>query len=109
MNTLDILLKNLKAFYKKEGRSHLPWRKTRDPYRILVSEVMLQQTQVQAALLHTTSDGCKKFPTAKALALKAKLSDVLKEWQGLGYNRRGKFLHEAAKVLSGAIKPSLEE
>ena len=76
----------------------MPWRKTRDPYKILVSEVMLQQTQVDR-VVPFYNKFIKKFPTAKALA-KAKLSDVLKEWQGLGYNRRAKFLHEASKILS---------
>ncbi len=80
------------------GSGHLPGRKTHDPYKILVSEVMLQQTQV-ARVISYYNKWIKKFPTAKALA-SAKLSDVLKEWQGLGYNRRGKYLHEAAKILA---------
>jgi A/G-specific adenine glycosylase len=92
------LLKELKAFYKKEGRSHLLWRKTKDPYKILVSEIMLQQTQVER-VIPFYNKFIKKFPTAKVLA-KAKLSDVLEEWQGLGYNRRAKFLHEAAKIIT---------
>lgn len=91
------LLKELKAFYKKEGRSHLPWRKTKDPYKILVSELMLQQTQVERVIPFYNSF-IKKFPTAAVLA-KAPLSSVLRAWQGLGYNRRAKFLHEAAKQL----------
>ena len=95
---MDKLLKELKAFYKKEGRGHLPWRTTRDPYKILVSEVMLQQTQV-SRVIDYYNRWIKKFPTAKALA-EAPLSDVLKEWQGLGYNRRGKYLWESAKILS---------
>ncbi|MGC9602692.1 MAG: A/G-specific adenine glycosylase [Minisyncoccia bacterium] len=99
---MDKLIKELKAFYKKEARGHLPWRKTKDPYKILVSEVMLQQTQVERVVEYYKY-WIKKFPTAKALA-KAKLSDVLKEWQGLGYNRRAKFLHEAAKILSSSAK-----
>jgi A/G-specific adenine glycosylase len=97
MQSISKLLKELKAFYKKEGRDHLPWRKTRDPYKILVSEIMLQQTQVERVIGYYKR-WIKKFPTAKVLA-KAKLGDVLKEWQGLGYNRRAKFLHEAAKIL----------
>lgn len=92
------LLRELKAFYKKEGRGHLPWRSTHDPYKILVSEIMLQQTQV-ARVVGYYERWIKKFPTAKALA-KAKLSEVLKEWQGLGYNRRAKYLHEAAKIIA---------
>ncbi len=78
----------------------MPWRTTHDPYKILVSEIMLQQTQV-VRVIDYYNRWIKKFPTAKSLA-KAPLSDVLKEWQGLGYNRRGKYLWEASKVLSGA-------
>lgn len=83
------------AYYKKHGRHNLPWRKTKDPYKILVSEVMLQQTQVERVIpFYKKFTG--KFPTAKKLAA-APLSDVLKAWQGLGYNRRAKMLQNAAK------------
>jgi A/G-specific adenine glycosylase len=85
------------AYYKKHGRHDLPWRQTRDPYEILVSEVMLQQTQVKRALSFYT-EFTKRFPTATHLA-KAPLSAVLKVWQGLGYNRRAKLLHEATRVV----------
>ncbi len=86
------------AHYKKNGRHELPWRKTTDPYKILVSEVMLQQTQVDRVVSFYTSF-IKRFPTARSLA-SAPLSKVLKAWQGLGYNRRAKMLHAAAKQLS---------
>jgi A/G-specific adenine glycosylase len=85
------------ARWKKNGRHDLPWRKTRDPYHILVSEVMLQQTQVPR-VLEKYKSFLKKFPTVRALG-KAPLSRVLKEWNGLGYNRRGKYLHDAAKEI----------
>lgn len=81
-------------YYKKHKRD-LPWRKTTDLYKILVSELMLQQTQVDRVLPYYTRF-VKQFPTARTLA-KAPLKDVLMLWQGLGYNRRAKFLHEAAK------------
>lgn len=84
--------------YKKYGRHDLPWRKTHDLYRILVSEVMLQQTQVERVIPFYTKF-IKQFPTAKKLAA-APLSEVLKSWQGLGYNRRAKMLHAAAKQLT---------
>lgn len=76
----------------------LPWRRTRDPYGIWVSEVMLQQTQV------TRVDGrwqhwLERFPSVSALA-SAVPADVLDEWQGLGYNRRALALHRAAQVVS---------
>lgn len=89
--------------YKKNGRHDLPWRKTRDPYKILVSEVMLQQTQVERVLPYY-ADFTKRWPTARALA-KAPLADVLRAWQGLGYNRRAKMLHNAAKQIAKTGMP----
>ena len=83
--------------YHDHGRHDLPWRKTTDPYRILVSELMLQQTQVDRVLPKYRSF-LKEFPTARRLAA-APLGDVLRAWQGLGYNRRAKFLHQAAKEV----------
>lgn len=92
--------------YKKHGRHDLPWRpptlklrrdKTLDPYRVLVSEVMLQQTQVERVIPFYTKF-IKRFPTAGRLA-STPLSSVLQMWQGLGYNRRAKMLREAAKQL----------
>ncbi len=83
--------------YRAHGRHGLPWRKTKDPYRILVSEVMLQQTQV-ARVIEKYKEFLKEFPTVHALA-KASLSDVLKIWSGLGYNRRAKYLHDATKQI----------
>ena len=85
------------AHYKKHGRHDLPWRKTRNVYHILVSEVMLQQTQVDR-VIPFYKNFIKQFPTAKKLA-DAPLSDVLKVWQGLGYNRRAKMLRGAAEQL----------
>lgn len=85
------------AYYVKNGRRSLPWRQTTNPYRILVSEIMLQQTQVDR-VVPKYKLFLKKFPTAQALA-KASLSEVLLVWSGLGYNRRAKMLHHAAKAL----------
>src|SRR3989344_235376 len=84
-------------YYRAHGRHELPWRKTTDLYKILVSEVMLQQTQVDRAIPFY-KDFIKQFPTAKKLDA-APLSEVLKAWQGLGYNRRAKMLHQAAREL----------
>ena len=84
-------------YYRIQGRHDLPWRKTKNPYRILVSEVMLQQTQVPR-VLEKYKEFLKQFPTVYVLA-KASLADVLKVWSGLGYNRRGKYLHDAAKII----------
>ena len=93
------VLRDLKSFYNTHRRD-LPWRRTYDPYKILVSEVMLQQTQV-LRVIPKYEVFIKKFPTPQKLA-KAKLSEVLKLWSGLGYNRRAKYLHQAAKVMSSA-------
>ena len=93
----DRFIKTVKDFYKKQGRHDLPWRKTKDPYRILVSEIMLQQTQVER-VIPKYKDFIKKWPTAAELA-KASLGGVLKEWQGLGYNRRAKLLHQCAYTI----------
>ena len=89
--------KEVTDYWEKHGRHPLPWRHTDDAYRILVSEVMLQQTQVPRVTLKY-AEFLKKFPTVHALA-KARLADVLKVWSGLGYNRRGKYLHDAAKAI----------
>lgn len=75
----------------------MPWRRDTRPYYVLVSELMLQQTQVDRVIPKFESF-IAKFPDEKALA-EASLADVLREWQGLGYNRRAKFLHEAAKTI----------
>lgn len=91
------MLQDLKKFYEKEGRHKLPWRLTTDPYKILVSELMLQQTQVDR-VVPKYREFLRAFPTLGALA-RAPLSQVLFHWQGLGYNRRAKFLHETAKVV----------
>jgi A/G-specific adenine glycosylase len=87
--------------YKEQGRHALPWRNlpaqagTKDPYKILVSEVMLQQTQVDRVIPFYNAF-LKRFPNLKALA-KAPLADVLRAWQGLGYNRRARMLQSAVK------------
>ncbi len=87
----------VRHYHTTSGRHELPWRKTRDPYEILVSEVMLQQTQV-ARVLRKWPEFLAKFPTAEALA-KAPVADVLKAWQGLGYNRRALALKRAAEAV----------
>jgi A/G-specific adenine glycosylase len=82
------------SWYRRSGRD-LPWRHTRDPYRVLVSEVMLQQTQV-SRVLPSYRRFLTRFPNLRALA-RAALGDVLREWSGLGYNRRARDLHRIAR------------
>jgi len=88
----------VKNHYDQQGRQHLPWRKTTNPYRILVSEVMLQQTQVDRVIPKYQAF-IRAFPNAKRLAA-ATLGDVLTLWQGLGYNRRAKLLWQCAQVIT---------
>jgi A/G-specific adenine glycosylase len=92
-----VFIECVRVFYSRAGRHLLPWRKTHNPYRILVSEIMLQQTQVERVIPKFKSF-LKRFPTVQALAA-ASLGEVLTEWQGLGYNRRAKMLQRAAQVI----------
>jgi A/G-specific adenine glycosylase len=87
----------LSAWFQKDGRD-LPWRSTSDPYSILVSEVMLQQTRVERVVPRYLA-WLERWPTANALAA-VPLADVLREWQGLGYNRRAVSLHRAARRIA---------
>ncbi len=87
----------LLAWYAEHGRD-LPWRRTRDPYAILVSEVMLQQTQVPRVVPRYV-EWLARWPTAETLAA-APRSEVIVAWQGLGYNRRAVNLHRAAQVVA---------
>lgn len=80
----------------------MPWREDTRPYYVLVSELMLQQTQV-ARVVPKFLEFIEAFPDEKMLA-QASLADVLKLWQGLGYNRRAKYLHEAAKTIANKYK-----
>jgi A/G-specific adenine glycosylase len=88
--------RKLVAWYRVHKRP-LPWRKTGDPYKIWVSEIMLQQTTVGAVIPYYEK-WLKRFPDIKSLA-SASLQDVLKAWQGLGYYQRARNLHRSAKIL----------
>src|SRR5262245_6359975 len=94
---LAVMDELLLAWFQAFGRD-LPWRKTRDPYAILVSEVMLQQTQVERVVPRYVA-WLERWPTAEALAA-APVADVIREWQGLGYNRRAVNLHRAAQHIT---------
>jgi A/G-specific adenine glycosylase len=88
----------LVAWHKRHGRRGLPWQGTRDPYRIWLSEVMLQQTQVSAVIPYYERF-LQRFPTVEALA-RASEDAVLRLWSGLGYYARGRNLHAAAKQIA---------
>jgi A/G-specific adenine glycosylase len=90
-----------------KGREHyrsMPWRDTPTFYHVLVSELMLQQTQVERVRTKF-AEFMSTFPTIEALG-SASLADVLRVWQGLGYNRRAKFLHQAAQYVVAHGQPS---
>ena len=96
---MDVLKfrKNLLKWYQKEKRD-LPWRNTRDPYKIWISEVMLQQTTVKAVIPYYER-WLKTFPDMASLA-KSPLQKVLKTWQGLGYYQRARNIHKAACLFN---------
>ncbi|WP_456393190.1 A/G-specific adenine glycosylase [Nitratifractor sp.] len=98
----------LQAWYLKEGRHDLPWRQTRAPYRIYLSEIMLQQTQVATVLERFYFPFIERFPTLAAVA-EASEEAVLKAWEGLGYYSRARYLHETAKMTGGILPKSAEE
>jgi len=97
--------------YFSEHKRTLPWRYEVDPYKVLVSEVMLQQTQV-TRVTAKYKEWLEVFPTVESLA-HASLRDVLIVWQGLGYNRRGKYLREAAEMIvlehAGRVPDTVEQ
>lgn len=101
----DVLKKfqdTVQSYYAENSRDTLPWRQfdgrgRLDPYHVFVSEVMLQQTQV-SRVVPKFVDFISLFPGLQVLA-KAELKDVLTAWSGLGYNRRAKYLHDAARIV----------
>ena len=101
-STLAFVDDRLLAWFEANGRD-LPWRHTRDPYAVLVSEVMLQQTQVERVIPRYLA-WLERWPTVEALA-GAPPGDVIREWQGLGYNRRAVNLHRAARQIAEAGWP----
>ncbi|MFN2450720.1 MAG: A/G-specific adenine glycosylase [Candidatus Dormibacteria bacterium] len=93
-------------WYQSCGRHHLPWRRTHDPWAVVVSEVMLQQTSV-ARVLPRWERFLRRWPDPQACAA-ASLEEVLREWQGLGYPRRARALHRTAGVVASAGWPDTE-
>lgn len=94
--TIQSFQKKIYAYYNSHGRD-LPWRRTSDPYHILVSEIMLQQTQVDR-VIGKYVQFIKTFPTIQSLA-KSPVEKVLKAWQGLGYNRRALMVQKCAQHI----------
>jgi A/G-specific adenine glycosylase len=105
LSQIQVLRRSLLSWYAESGRE-LPWRKTRDPYAIWVSEIMLQQTQVKTVIPYYER-WLEQFPTIASLAA-ADQQQVLKVWQGLGYYARARNLHRAAQLIAqdyGGIFP----
>ncbi|MBR9699287.1 Fe-S cluster assembly protein HesB [Candidatus Woesearchaeota archaeon] len=96
--------KKIFSHYEEKGRD-LPWRRTKDPYKILLSEIMLQQTQVDRVIDYYKK-WTKKWPAVKKLA-NASRKDILKAWMGLGYNNRAINLHKTAKIISDHFKGNI--
>ena len=96
----------LLRWYKSHHRS-LPWREDRNPYRIWISEIMLQQTTVQAVIPYFTK-WMKRFPDIRSLS-EASLQEVLKAWQGLGYYQRAKNIHKAARIFSDEYRGNIPD
>src|SRR5579864_821595 len=93
----EVFRAQLLAWYDAHARE-LPWRESRDPYRVWVSEIMLQQTRVAAVIAHY-HEFLRRFPTVRKLAA-AREASVLAAWSGLGYYRRARMMHSAAKVIA---------
>jgi A/G-specific adenine glycosylase len=99
--TVNAFRRDLLRWYRRHRRK-LPWRGARDPYRIWVSEIMLQQTRVETVREYYRR-WLKEFPTLKSLA-QARPSRVLKMWEGLGYYSRARNLHRAARIVAGRAR-----
>ncbi len=98
MSKKDVsFIKTVYDFYRAHKRDYLPWRQTFHPYDVLVSELMLQQTQV-GRVIPKYEAFMARFPTIETIA-EASLSDILQLWQGLGYNRRAQLLHTCAQIV----------
>src|SRR5437868_15277178 len=93
--------RRLLRWYDRHKRD-LPWRGSRDPYRIWLSEIMLQQTRV-AAVVEYYQRFLRRFPDVESLA-RARLAEVLAAWSGLGYYRRARHLHRAARLIARRVE-----
>lgn len=100
--------KALNRWYQENGRHDLPWRQTKDPYPVYVSEIMLQQTQVKTVLERFYFPFLEAFPTLCDVA-EADLDEVLKRWEGLGYYTRARNLHAAARQCGGILPDNASE
>ncbi len=100
--------KNLLSWYKKCGRDHLPWRNTDDIYHIYISEIMLQQTQVNRVMSEFYPNFLEKFPTLEILA-NSPIDEVLASWSGLGYYSRARNIHKTANECPNQLPNEMSE
>jgi len=98
----------IQTWYQAHGRVTLPWRNTHNPYKIYLSEIMLQQTQVKTVLERFYFPFLERFPTLKSVG-EAPVDDVLKAWEGLGYYTRARNLHQTAQTTQGLLPPTAQE
>ena len=102
----DYFSENLISWQKNFGRHDLPWQKNISPYRVWISEIMLQQTQVKTVLPYFERF-MEKYPTLKDLS-KSDLDDFLKIWTGLGFYRRAEYIHKTSKIIKEKVLPSYQ-
>jgi len=107
MNGNEVIHAAIVSWYTRHGRHDLPWRTTRDPYRIYLSEIMLQQTQVGTVLERFYFPFLARFPSLKSVA-EAEEDAVLKAWEGLGYYSRARNLYATANITDGILPTSAE-
>lgn len=100
--------KQLQEWYQQHGRHHLPWRNHHNAYKIWVSEIMLQQTQVKTVLERFYFPFLEAFPTLKDLS-EADEDAVLKQWEGLGYYTRARNLHKTAQICQDTLPTTVKE
>ncbi len=104
---IPLLGDSLLEWFDKEGRHDLPWRKSRDSYHVYVSEIMLQQTQVQRVAREYYPSFLARFPDLRSLA-KSDLEDVLTLWSGLGYYQRARNMHKCAQICQHSLPSSYD-
>lgn len=104
---ITVFRKSVYSYYCNNSRSHLPWRTDYNPYHIFISEVMLQQTQVDR-VINKFIDFTGLFPDFRSLA-DSNLEDVLAAWKGLGYNRRAVALRNAARIIVETFNSTLPD
>lgn len=103
-----MLHSNIKKWYEKHGRKELPWRNTDNAYRIYISEIMLQQTQVATVLDRFYTPFLQRFPDLTSIK-NAQLEDVLKQWEGLGYYTRARNIYKTAQLTAPTLPNTPEK